>query len=256
MSASLHIRDWCVKTDDQTLIEGAHVRFGAGRVWGVVGRSGAGKSVLLKSAVGLMPAHSGQVELQLSGHAIRVQPGETAAFALLRQHVVFVHQDPALLDDVTVEQNVSFAISRLGRDSPAQKREKVAYWLERLGLWDIAKRLPTEITPGQQRKVALCRALTLSPEILIADEATTGLDPLASAEIIASLRSVSQEGTTLILVSHDIRCLRALAKDLVWVDQGRIKFQGNLPEHRSELPPGLVPLLFGARPHLPAPVEA
>lgn len=257
MSASLRLVDWCVKSADQMLIQDAHVHFGAGRVWGVVGRSGAGKSVLLKSALGLMPALRGRVELDQPGDdTICAQAGEPASFARLRQSVAFVHQDPALLDDLSVAQNAAFAISRLASKDSAQKmRDKINFWMERLGLQSISQRLPAALTPGQQRKVALCRALTLSPRVLIVDEATTGLDPMASAEIIKSLQVLAGDGTTLILVSHDIRCLRALAQDLVWVDQGRVKYQGPFPHDQSELPPGLVPLLFGARPRLTAPLE-
>ena len=256
MTASLLIRNWSVKTGDRMLIENASIHFGAGRVWGVVGRSGAGKSVLLKSVLGLMPAHAGEVELHLADNdTIRAQAGKLASFVRLRQHVAFVHQDPALMDDVSVEQNATFAISRLAPKAHAAKRAQVDFWLTRLGLEDLDRHLPSELTPGEQRKVALCRALMLTPRVLVVDEPTTGLDPVASAEIIEALSALAQEGTTLILVSHDIRCLRALAEDLVWVDQGRIKYQGLLPENQSELPQGLVPLLYGATPHFTAPPE-
>lgn len=255
MNASLRIVDWQVEAAGQTLIDGVDVHFAAQRVWGVVGRSGAGKSVLLKSALGLMPARAGFVELSLGGDHIRAEPDHPAAFARIRQHVAFVPQDPALMDDLTAQQNVAFAISRLGRHASARVQTEVQMWLERFGLTPIAGQIAARLSPGQQRKVALCRALALAPTILVLDEPTTGLDLDSAAEITTSLQELATQGTTLIVISHDVRCLRALSPDLVWVDQGRIGYQGPYPQDRTELPPELVPLVFGAFPAVTGPLE-
>lgn len=255
MTASLRITSWRVEAAGQALLKEVDVHFAGGGAWGVIGRSGAGKSVLLKSALGLLPARAGFVELARGSDAIRAEAGDATAFARLRQHIAFVPQDPALLDDLTVEQNVAFAISRLRRLSPAQVRSRVHPWLERLGLAPSANLNPARLPPGQQRKIALCRALTLEPDILIVDEATTGLDPRSAAEITTSLQELAARGTTLILISHDIRCLRALSPDLVWVHRGRIGYQGPYPKHPADIPPDLVPLLYGASPIIRAPVE-
>ncbi len=211
-----------VELGGRTLIDGAGAVFEGGRMHAVVGRSGAGKSVLMKALTGLLPMTSGSVTVEGDGHAARVSAGDDDGFARLRERVVFVHQDPALLDDLSALENVRFALFRRRGRSAADP----AAWLERLSLNDERHKLPREMTPGALRRVALCRALVLEPEVLIVDEPTTGLDPLAAREVDDALAALATSGSTLIVITHDVRSLERLSPTLTWVHEGRVAWRG------------------------------
>lgn len=225
MTATLEISRLTVELGGRPVVVDASVAFEAGQLWAVIGRSGAGKSVLMKAASGLLPFTTGAVRVRARGGVLEAGPDDEDAFALIRRRLSFVHQDPALLDDLTVRENVGFALSRRGLDDGGGI---VSRWLSALSLDEVAARLPRELSPGQLRKVALCRALCLSPEVLVVDEPTTGLDPIAAREVDSALASLAESGSTLIVITHDRRSLTTLSPHIAWVDRGRVRYVGPL----------------------------
>ena len=206
MSCEVHLRGLHVAVGEEVLIEEANAHFAAGGLHAVVGRSGAGKSVLMKAACGLLPAARGEVLLKNGeGDTLRAAAGDAGAFKRARERMVFVHQDPALLDDITVLENVAFGVLR--RASAAVAKERVRYWVRELSLNEVANKMPRELSPGGQRRAALARALCLRPEVLIVDEPTTGLDPQARHVLWDRLYQLKERGATLVLTTHYMECI-------------------------------------------------
>ncbi len=207
--SALSLSHLTVELGGRVVIDDASLDVEFGGVTVVVGKSGAGKSVLLKAAAGLLARKSGEVR-------IGAPP------------LVFVHQDPALLDDVDVEHNITLPARARGLPADAQP------WLLKLRLADVAHLLPSRLSPSQQRRAALARALLLRPGVLIVDEPTTGLDPVAGDDVDDALGSVVDEddaadnaaGRALVVITHHPRTLSRLMalprSRLVVVDAGRV----------------------------------
>lgn len=179
----------------------------------LVGASGAGKSVLCRSAVGLLKIDSGHIALFDSA----VQTLSERELLLLRRRAPYVVQGPALLDWRTLGENVALA---------ADSEARVTEVLEQLGLAAVADRLPHEVGPGVQKRAAIARALVLSPELLLLDEPTTGLDREATRQVMDALHLLRRQGRSALVVSHDYAAVSELA-DRVWVVAGgRCIFSG------------------------------
>jgi phospholipid/cholesterol/gamma-HCH transport system ATP-binding protein len=247
---ALVIRDLSVVIDGRTLLRDANAQFARGTVHAVVGRSGAGKSVLMKAACGLLKSAIGTVTLD----DITARAGDADTFSRLRAKAVFVHQDPALLDDLTLRENIAFAGMRLL--SHELCRTRVDHAIERLSLRDVEHALPREVSPGVLRRAALARALVLEPAFLIVDEPTTGVDPETAREIDRALADVATRETTLIVVTHDRRSIATLRPRLTFVENATVAWQGTLDEARAHGPDTLARLLFDrAHPSTAAPAR-
>ena len=197
---ALHV---CVRIGGRVLVDDVTVRFARGQTHAIVGRSGAGKSVLMKAVVGLLPMERGQVRL----HA---------------RSMAFVHQEPALLDDLTVFENVAFAVTRRDDVTPLEARTRVVAALRALALISVAHRLPAALPPGTVRRVSIARALALQPEVLILDEPTTALDPDAAHDVDEALAALAPSGATLIVITHSRRTLERLQPRILRIDRGRL----------------------------------
>lgn len=205
MSDALVLDDVSVVLGGRTIIAPVTLSFAADRVHAVIGRSGAGKSVLMKAIAGLLPCNG----------TVRV----------IRAPLVFVHQDPALLDELSVEENVAFAVSRRPDLSRSEARARVDAALHALVLDAVRPLVPSTLTISVQKRVALARALALRPGVLVVDEPTTGLDPPAAAAVDDALAALRDNGTTPIVITHSPRTLQRLDPDVVIVDAGRVHRQ-------------------------------
>lgn len=182
----------------------------------VVGRSGGGKSVLCKLATGLLRPDAGAVSLL----GERVDWLTRAALQQLRREVPYVVQGPALLDWLTVEQNV-----RLVREEATE--EEVNAVLDATDVGQVRDKLPPTLSPGVQKRVAIARALLLRPRYLLLDEPTTGLDDRAADAVHHVLVTLRGRGLGALVVSHDYRALRAAADRVLVVADGRAAFMGS-----------------------------
>jgi ABC-type multidrug transport system ATPase subunit len=206
VSEALSLSHLRVELGGRVVVDDVSLSFALGSVTAVVGRSGAGKSVLMKAAAGLLARSAGEV-------------------VLAAPPLVFVHQDPALLDDLDVIHNVALPARSLAHRAHTRPPDPRP-WLQKLGLDDVADRLPLHLSPSQARRTALARALLLTPGVLIVDEPTTGLDPHAGDDVDDALCSVVDARRALIVITHHPRTLaRLLAlknSSVVVVEGGRI----------------------------------
>jgi phospholipid/cholesterol/gamma-HCH transport system ATP-binding protein len=193
----------------------------------ILGRSGTGKSVLLKQLVGLIKPDSGRIFVE--DEEITALPAHE--LARVRKRMGFLFQYSALFDSISVGENVAFPLRRHTRLSGAEVRDRVHDKLKRVGLEGIQDKMPSEISGGMRKRVGLARALALEPPILLADEPSSGLDPVTSLEIDELLLDLKHtEGATMVVVTHNIPSARRIGDELALLDQGRILATGSAAE--------------------------
>lgn len=179
----------------------------------VVGKSGSGKSVLCRLAVGLLKPDRGSVTLLDA----QVDALPERALRPLRAQVPYLVQGPALLDWLTVLDNVMLAARGTRPEREARSRSA----LERVGLADLAARFPPQLGPGVKKRTAIARALVLEPRFLLLDEPTTGLDREAATQVNDTLLGLKRQGLGAMIVSHDHRAVKALADRVLEVSGGK-----------------------------------
>jgi phospholipid/cholesterol/gamma-HCH transport system ATP-binding protein len=194
----------------------------------VLGKSGCGKSVLIKCIIGLLPYDSG---------SIKVFDKEIASLSqneldILRARIGFVFQSSALYDSMTVRENLEFALRRHGKHkSKAEAFELVKETLNDVGLLNAMELMPSELSGGMRKRIGLARSLILRPEIMLYDEPTTGLDPITSSEIINLMLNVQKKyNTSSIIISHDMHCARMTANRMLVIVNGVNYKQGTYQE--------------------------
>ena len=219
---------------EQTVLDGITFELEAGKVTCVLGRSGTGKSVLLRLLIGLETPDAGSICLE--GHDISTASPQELNEA--RKKVGFLFQQSALYDSMTIGENVAFPLRRHTTLSRAERLERVHGLLASVGMDRNLDKMPSEISGGMQKRIGLARALALEPSIVMFDEPTTGLDPITAAEIarlIVELRDTRH--ITSIVVTHDLHTARTIADRLIVLDTGKVLFDGTLGEFdRSEIP--------------------
>lgn len=195
----------------------------------VIGKSGTGKSVLLKCISGLLEADAGQI----------TAPGHDGA-----PPCSYMFQQNALFDSMTVEENVALPLREKGKAGLAEIQNKVGDLLEQLELVPAAKKFPAEISGGMKKRVALARALITNPEIILFDEPTTGLDPQRKYSVFDMIRSYRKRfGFTVLMVSHDVPEVFEISDNIAWLDNGSIKFWGSPDKLNASTPEELKPFL-------------
>jgi phospholipid/cholesterol/gamma-HCH transport system ATP-binding protein len=189
----------------------------------VLGRSGTGKSVLLKLIVGLQQPDSG---------SIRIQGQEIVGLDMnrlnqIRKKIGFLFQQAALYDSLTVEENVAFPLIRHTTLSEAERRDRVRSLLASLGMERDLAKMPSEISGGMQKRIGLARALALDPDLLLFDEPTSGLDPITAAEIGDLIVKLKMErNLTSVVVTHDIHGAKTFADRVVLLRHGKVLING------------------------------
>jgi phospholipid/cholesterol/gamma-HCH transport system ATP-binding protein len=212
---------------EQKVLNGVTFQVARGETLAVLGRSGTGKSVLLKLLIGLQKPDSGSVKI----HGQDIAHLEPQQLSDLRKRIGFLFQGAALYDSLTVEKNVAFPLSRHSTEPAAKQQERVRELLESVGMSDHAHKMPSEISGGMQKRVGLARALVLDPDILLFDEPTAGLDPITASEIGELIvEHQKQRKMAAIVVTHDIRGAKAFADRLVLLRDGKIVAEGSFAE--------------------------
>lgn len=206
-----------------------HVSFEVprGNAFCVLGRSGTGKSVLIKQLVGLIKPDAGRIYVE-GEEVTHLPPYELAR---VRKRMGFLFQYSALFDSISVGENVAFPLRRHTRLSEAEIQDRVGEKLKRVGLEGISHKMPSEISGGMRKRVGLARALVLEPPILLADEPSSGLDPVTSREIDELLLDLKHnDGTTMVIVTHNIPSARRIGDELAVLHGGSILAHGSAAE--------------------------
>jgi len=194
----------------------------------VLGKSGSGKSVLIKCIVGLLIPDSGRIQV-LNYEFDKIRKAELEK---LRMKIGFLFQSGALYDSMTVKENLEFPLRRIRTDlTETQIKEKVAEVLDNVGLPDTLNKMPSQLSGGMRKRIGLARTIIVDPEIMLYDEPTTGLDPITSDEISLLINAVQEKyKTSSIVITHDMECVRAVADRIVMVDDGQVYKEGTLQE--------------------------
>lgn len=214
-----------------------------GRAFCILGRSGTGKSVTIKSLVGLIRPDSGRILVE--GEDITRLEG--SELARVRKGMGFLFQYSALFDSITVGENVAFPLRRHTHYSEEKIRGLAEEKLERVGLTGIYGKMPADISGGMRKRVGLARALVLNPPILLVDEPSSGLDPVTAGEIDELLLDLKlREKTTLVVVTHNIPSARRIGDELAMLHGGRILERG-MPAQLEHSRHGLVREFMGTQ---------
>jgi phospholipid/cholesterol/gamma-HCH transport system ATP-binding protein len=214
--------------DGHTVLNGVNLSIKRGETLAVLGRSGTGKSVLLRLIIGLEKPDAG---------SIRIHGQDIAGLALdemggVRKKMGFSFQHSALYDSLTVGENVAFPLRHHRRDmSKSDRDECVNKLLAEVGMDGIQEKMPSDISGGMQKRVGLARALALEPEILLLDEPTAGLDPISSGEIDELILKLQRERQMAsVVVTHNLHSAKTIANRLAILNEGDVVIQGTFED--------------------------
>lgn len=212
------------------VLDGVTLTVERGQIVFIIGKSGAGKSVLVKHLVGLMRQDAGRILFE--GEDITDYTEND--FFTMRKRCAMVFQHSTLFDSMTLLQNVALPIRKHRGLSNTEALKAARVKLELVHMESMADRYPAEIGDGLRKRVAIARALTLDPQYVVFDEPTTGLDPVSAVRVDRLIREMSDEtGVTSIVVSHDLRSIFGVADRIVMLYQGRIRLDGTPADFRA-----------------------
>jgi phospholipid/cholesterol/gamma-HCH transport system ATP-binding protein len=224
---------------DVAVLRDVNLDLYAGENLVILGRSGTGKSVLIKCMVGLIKPDAGSIDI-LGYDVLKLSQNELNE---LRLQVGFSFQGSALYDSMTVRQNLEFPLQRnLGIYDPKELNERVVSALEDVGLESAIDKMPSELSGGMKKRVGIARTLILNPKIMLYDEPTAGLDPITSIEINELIVKVRDKyKTASIIITHDISSARHTADRVIALVGGYNKLEGTFDEIRKTTDPELEP---------------
>ena len=216
------------------VLRGISLAFPRGKTTVVLGPSGCGKSVMLKHLIGLLRPDKGRVFYENE----RVDMLSERRLAPIRRQFGFLFQHGALFDSMSVADNIAFALREQEGGRPYDEETRVRYVLRLVGLENVYRRNPSELSGGQQKRVALARAVVLRPKVVLYDEPTTGLDPIR-ADVINELilKFKQQLDVTSIVVTHDLASAFKVADHMVMLHEGRVVLEGTPEEFRNSADP-------------------
>lgn len=218
-SVVLEIKDLYKSFGNNHVLNGFNMKLHHGENLVIMGKSGSGKSVMIKCLVGLMEADQGSITVM--GKDITSLTQET--LDELRAEIGFLFQGSALYDSMTVRENLEFPLRRhkekFGKNLNTDALVKEA--LRNVGLEDAIDLMPAELSGGMKRRVALARTLILRPKIILYDEPTSGLDPITAKEIIILMQDIQRKyGTSSLIITHDVDCARVIADRMILLIDG------------------------------------
>jgi phospholipid/cholesterol/gamma-HCH transport system ATP-binding protein len=215
----------------QKVLNGVSLTVSRGETLAILGRSGTGKSVLLRIIIGLQTPDLGAVRI----HGEDITGLSLDQLGAIRMKMGFLFQHAALYDSLTVEQNVAFPLQHHRNEmSGSEQRDRVTQLLEEVGMVGHLDKMPSDLSGGMQKRVGLARALALDPDILLLDEPTAGLDPISSAEINELVMKLQAEHhMATIAVTHDLHSAKTIAGRLILLNQGNVIAEGTFQELQS-----------------------
>jgi phospholipid/cholesterol/gamma-HCH transport system ATP-binding protein len=227
--------------DAQEVLKNVSLRLFKGENLAVLGKSGSGKSVLIKCITRLYNADSGSITV-LGEDVIAL---DHKSLGELRKKIGFLFQSGALYDSMTVRENLEFPLLRIRKDL-AQKaiNEKVYDALENVGLSDAINKMPSQLSGGMRKRISLARTIVVDPMIILYDEPTTGLDPATSDEISSLILDIQKKyKTSSLIITHDIECARKTANRVIMLHDGEVYLEGK-PEEFEKSSDSLIRSFF------------
>jgi phospholipid/cholesterol/gamma-HCH transport system ATP-binding protein len=222
----IEVRDLKKSFGAHKVLDGVSFRIETGQSAVIIGRSGCGKSVLLKHIIGLLKPDSGEVLVD----GVSLNPLDERELLKVRRKFGMLFQSAALFDSLTVAENVSFVLRREGKMTAGEIERRVDETLEMVELPGTQNKKPSELSGGMRKRVGLARAIIYQPEIVLYDEPTTGLDPVVSDSIdLLILRVCERLKVTSVIVTHDTRSMRRVGNKIVMLVNGRV-YQDGPPE--------------------------
>ena len=222
----LRIKDLKKSFGDNHVLNGFTLELFEGENLVLMGKSGSGKSVMIRCLVGLMQPDEGSLEIMGKD----ISKLEQKEFNELRTQLGFLFQGSALYDSMTVRENLEFPMRQQNK-SEEESLKLVLDALESVGLKDAIDLMPDELSGGMKRRIALARAIILRPKIIIYDEPTTGLDPITAKEIIQLMRNIQQNyKTSALIITHDVDCARVISNRMILLIDGINYAEGTFEE--------------------------
>ena len=226
----------------QEILRGVDLDVAVGETLAIIGRSGGGKTILLKHLVGLMQPNSG--EIWIEGQNITAL--SERELGSIRQKIGILFQGAALFDSMTVEENIAFPLREAGERDRKTLRAKVTEMLEVVELQGQEKKMPVSLSGGMKKRVGLARSIIRRPSCVLYDEPTSGLDPVVSDSINRLIRRLQERlGMTSIVVTHDMKSAFHVADHIAYLHEGRIYFHGTPAELQQSTDPLLQDFLIG-----------
>ncbi len=214
-----------VKTfGEAQVLKGISTTFESGKTNLIIGRSGAGKTVLLKTLIGLIQPTSGNIWYD----NINFTNLEKQDMRNIRMQMGMLFQGSALFDSMTIEQNIRFPLDMFTNMTRKEKLDRVNYCLERVSLVGANSKYPSEASGGMQKRVGIARAIVLNPKYLFCDEPNSGLDPKTSIVIDELIKDITVENNiTTVINTHDMNSVMEIGDNIIFVHEGRLEWQGN-----------------------------
>ena len=222
------VRELCKSFGEHRILNGVDLDIEEGRITAVIGKSGTGKSVLLKNIIGIMKPDKGEIFFRDADIA-KMNKDELLE---IRKNIGYLFQDAALFDFMSVEDNIRFPlVEQLGLKNGKELSARVSELLELVGLPGTEKKFPSELSGGMRKRVGLAWAIAVEPKIVLFDEPTTGLDPILAESIDALIDKVNKElNMTCVVISHDIASVFRHADKIALLYDGVIQFCGTPDE--------------------------
>ena len=219
----IEVKDVTVQFGDQLVLDHVSTVFSRGQTNLVIGRSGSGKTVLLKSIIGLVIANEGEI---IYDHVV-FNKLNFAGQKEIRKEIGMIFQGSALFDSFNVEKNVMFPLDMFTDMTIGEKRERVNFCLHRVNLDNVNRLSPAELSGGMKKRVAIARAIALNPKYLLCDEPNSGLDPQTSIVIDNLIKELTEEyNMTTIINTHDMNSVLEIGDKVTFIYQGRIEWEG------------------------------
>src|SRR6184192_1894488 len=241
-SPMIAVRALAKRIGQQEILRGIDLEVATGETLAIIGRSGGGKSVLLKHLVGLMEPDTGEIWIQgqnIIGMTER-QLGE------IRKKIGILFQSGALFDSMTVEENIAFPLREAGERDPEVLRSKVAEMLEVIEMEGQKDKMPESLSGGMKKRVGLARSIIRRPSCVLYDEPTSGLDPVVADSINRLIHRLQQRfGMTSVVVTHDMKSAFDVANHIAYLHEGRIYFYGTPNQLQQARDPILQDFLLG-----------
>ena len=218
-----------------SILKGVTLKLYEGENLVILGKSGSGKSVLIKCIVSLLNSTGGSIEV----FGENINKLDRHGLSEMRKKIGFLFQSGALYDSMTVKQNLEFVLKRIKRKLKQKEiDEQIIEVLENVGLANSIDKMPSELSGGMRKRISLARTIIVNPLIMLYDEPTTGLDPLTSDEISALINKVQEKyKTSSMIITHDINCVRETADRILMLQDGVIYMEGNLKDYETSRDP-------------------